>query len=460
MGNLENIIMRQRSCFLSGRTLPVSFRIEQLRLLQRELLNRYSEFEAALESDLKRHSLETFLAETLLVLGALKNAIRLTPLWSAPKKTRSSILNFYSRDTVMPEPYGVSLIISPWNYPLLLALQPLIAAISAGNCAILKPSELAPAASALLADVITSIFPAEYITVIQGDADTARALLEHEFDKIFFTGSARVGAQVLQAAARHITPVTLELGGKSPCIVTDSADLLVASRRIIWGKMLNAGQTCVAPDYVLVHRSKKQELIARLIESIVAFYGSDIRQNPDYSRIINEKHHARLVSYLEPEKIVWGGEYNREELYLGPTIMAEMTWEDRVMKEEIFGPLLPIIVYDSLEEAIGRINAREKPLALYLFTADRRQTETVWSRCRFGGGCVNDTLSHLLNDKLPFGGVGNSGMGSYHGRWGFDAFSHRKSLVSRTVWPDVPLRYPPYSGKGWLKNILLKLCGK
>jgi aldehyde dehydrogenase (NAD+) len=263
-----------------------------------------------------------------------------------------------------------------------------------------------------------------------------------------------VGRLVLQAAARHITPTTLELGGKSPCIVTESADLAVASKRIAWGKLLNAGQTCVAPDYVLVHRAKRDALIARLIESIAAFYGPDIRRSPDYPRIINAGQHARLVSYLEPGKVSWGGEHSVEELYFGPTIMTDVTADSPVMKEEIFGPILPVIAYDSMDEAVAWVNRHEKPLALYVFSGDRGQIETLWSKCRFGGGCVNDTLSHFLNERLPFGGIGNSGMGNYHGRWGFDAFSHYKSRVHRAVRPDIPIRYPPYAGKDRLKRIL------
>jgi aldehyde dehydrogenase (NAD+) len=460
MNSHEKSIARQREYFRNGHTVPVAGRVAGLRSLQSAMEQRHSAIEAALEADLKRNRFESFLAEILLLQSELKKAVKNTARWSAPRRVLPSVLNFCSRDRIVPEPYGVVLIISPWNYPFLLSLGPLIAAISAGNCVVLKPSSFAPASSAVLAEIVGSAFPEEYAAVVQGGAGTAQALLEHKFDKIFFTGSARVGRLVLQAAARHITPVTLELGGKSPCIVTESAELRVASRRIVWGKLLNAGQTCVAPDYILVQRSKKDELITRLVESITAFYGNDIRRNPDYPRIIGEKHHARLLSYLDAGKIVWGGDHDGEDLYFGPTLLADVTWEDRIMKEEIFGPLLPLIAYDSLEEVIERVNAREEPLSLYLFTADKKQIETVWSRCRFGGGCVNDTLSHLLNSRLPFGGTGNSGMGSYHGRWGFETFSHQKSLVHRTVRPDIPLRYPPYSNKGWLKNLLLKVVGR
>jgi aldehyde dehydrogenase (NAD+) len=451
------IIERQRAFFKAGKTLPVSFRIAQLRSLQSETNRRRSAIEAAMAADLGRHAFETFAAEELLLAVAIKTALRHTKGWASPKRARPSLLNFPSRDAVIPEPYGLSLIISPWNYPFLLSLAPLVAAISAGNCAVIKPSEYAPAASALLAEIAQAAFPPEYVTVAQGDAGTAKALLEHRFDKIFFTGSARVGKLVLQAAARRLTPTTLELGGKSPCIVSGSADLSVAARRIIWGKLLNAGQTCVAPDYILAHRSIHDALIERLIQAVSAFYGRDLRRNPDYPRIVNAKNFARLVSYLVPEKVAWGGEYEAEALYFGPTIMAGCTEADAVMQEEIFGPILPVIAYDSTDEILAWVNSREQPLALYVFTSDKALVKTLWSRCRFGGGCVNDTLSHLLNERLPFGGIGSSGMGSYRGKWGFEAFSHHKSLLRRAVHPDLPVRYPPYSGKDWLKRVLAKI---
>ncbi|MGI6657181.1 MAG: aldehyde dehydrogenase [Desulfobulbus sp.] len=448
---------RQRAFFHTGTTLSVSFRREQLRRLQHELGRRRADMEAAMRADLGRHDFETFVAEELLLSSAIKTAIRQVKRWAAPKRVWPSVLNFPSRDTIIPEPYGVALIISPWNYPFLLSLAPLVAAISAGNCAVLKPSEYAPTAAALLASMIKTVFPPEYVTVVQGDAQVAGVLLAQRFDKIFFTGSARVGKIVLEAAARHLTPTTLELGGKSPCIVTKSADLVVAGRRIIWGKLLNAGQTCVAPDYILAHRLIHDALIGQLVEAVTTFYGRDIRHNPDYPRIVNAANFNRLLSYLDPQKVVWGGEHDAETRYFGPTIMNGITQADAIMQEEIFGPILPVITYDTMDEAIAWVNSYEKPLALYLFTGDKSAVHDVWSRCHFGGGCVNDTLSHLLNERLPFGGVGNSGMGSYHGKWGFDAFSHHKSLLHRALRPDLPVRYPPYFGKEWLKRLLAKI---
>lgn len=453
----RTMVEQQQAFFHTGKTLPVSFRKEQLRRLQHELGRRRADMEAAMYADLGRHDFETFVAEELLLSSAVKTALRYIKRWAAPKRVWPSLLNFPSRDRVIPEPYGVALIISPWNYPFLLSLAPLVAAISAGNCAVVKPSEYAPTAAAVLASIVQAVFPPEYVTVVQGDAQTAGSLLAQRFDKIFFTGSARVGRIVLEAAARHLTPTTLELGGKSPCIVTESADLTTAGRRIVWSKLLNAGQTCVAPDYILAHRSIHDALIKQLVEAVVAFYGRDIRRNPDYPRIVNAANFHRLLSYLDPQKTVWGGEHDAETRYFGPTIMRGVTRADTVMQEEIFGPILPVIAYDTMDEAITWVNDYEKPLALYLFTNDKIAIRDVWSRCHFGGGCVNDTLSHLLNERLPFGGVGHSGMGSYHGKWGFDSFSHHKSLVRRALHPDFPVRYAPYSGKERLKKLLARV---
>lgn len=457
METFESLIRRQRDYFSSGRTRPVSFRLEQLKKLQEALVKRLSDIEAALEADLKRHHFETFISENLLLMSTLKQAIKKTGRWAGPKRVWPSILNFYSRDIIAPEPFGLALIISPWNYPILLSLAPLVGAISAGNCAVLKPSELSPSSSALISEIISSIYHPDYVAVVQGGAGAAQSLLENKFDKIFFTGSARVGRLVQKAAAERLTPVTLELGGKNPALVTESADLPVAAKRIIWGKLFNAGQTCLAPDYLLVHSSKKDELIKLLIETIISFYGRDIGQNPDYPRIIDAGNHARLSSCLEPAKIVWGGEMSLEDLYFGPTIMSGLSWDDPVMADEIFGPILPVLAYDSINEAVSQINGQEKPLALYLFTGDRRQIKTVWSQCSFGGGCVNDTMSHIINGRLPFGGIGQSGQGAYRGQWSFEAFSHYKSLVHRAIRPDLTLRYPPYASKNKIKAILTYL---
>ena len=457
MDTLQQRIERQRAWFLAGHTLPVANRIDALKQLRATIVRRHEAIETAMQADLGRCNMESFLAETVLLLDSLDKAVAHVRRWAAPRRVRSCLLNVPSRDRLVPEPYGVSLILSPWNYPFLLSLGPLIAALSAGNCAVLKPSEYAPAASALLAEIIEETFAPEHVTLVQGGPDTATALLQLRFEHIFFTGSAPVGRLVLQAAARHLTPVTLELGGKSPCIVTESADLAVTARRIAWGKLFNAGQTCVAPDYVLVAPSREKELLDSLATSIQSLYGRDARTSPDYARIVNARHHARLVSLLEPDKVFLGGEYDAAERYISPTIMCGVDWNAPIMREEIFGPILPVLTCPSLDKAIELVNAHEKPLALYLFTSKRNEVERVWSRCHFGGGCVNDTLSQLLNDRLPFGGVGGSGMGSYHGRWGFDTFSHYKSQVWRSTRIDLPVRYPPYAGKTWLRRLLARL---
>ena len=448
----QDIVESQRRFFLSGKTLSVSFRKKQLQKLQTAIKNYAPRIEEAIYKDFRKSGFEVYLSEIAMSLLSVKYAIKNIKSWSKPKRVKSSMLNFLSKDYIIPEPLGVSLIISPWNYPFLLAIDPLIAAISAGNCIILKPSELTPSTSAVIQEMLESIFEKEYITVIQGDALASQRLLSCRFDKIFFTGSTQVGKIVYKAAAENLTPVTLELGGKSPCIVTNSADLLIAAKRIIWGKLLNAGQTCVAPDYIIAHHTIKEQLIIRLKEVILSFYGSDIKRNPDFPRIINKKHFDRLTAFLSGGggEIVEGGEIDRDELYISPTITDNVSWEDAIMQEEIFGPILPILTYDSFPEVLERINKLEKPLAFYLFSQDKEEIKTVQTDCHFGGGCINDTLSHLLNHQLPFGGVGNSGIGSYHGKFGFNDFSHFKSMVIRKTGIDIPIRYAPYN-EGRLK---------
>lgn len=455
---LASILASQKAHFAAGRTLPIEEREASLKRLRNVLKGREADMEEALRKDLGRSRMESFFAECVLLQDELKKTLASVRGWSKPKHVLPSLLNFPSSDRVWREPYGVTLILSPWNYPFLLTLGPLIAAVAAGNCAILKPSEEAPHCAALLADMVGEAFAREHVSLVQGGVDTARELLALRFDHIFFTGSARVGQLVMEAAARHLTPVCLELGGKSPCIVTESADIRLAARRIVWGKLLNAGQTCVAPDYVLVHPDREEELCQELSSAIREFYGEDARTSPDYARIVNARHHARLVSYLESANVWYGGDYDAQSLYFGPTILRDASFGDRVMQEEIFGPILPILSCLSLDAAIEQINAHERPLALYLFSDSREDADRVWTRCHFGGGCVNDTLSHLINPRLPFGGVGQSGMGCYHGRWGFETFSHPKSQLVR-MRPDVPLRYPPFAKKDWVRNILQRLVG-
>ena len=360
------------------------------------------------------------------------------------KTVPTPMAQFAARSFRSPAPYGTVLIMSPWNYPVLLTLDPLIDALAAGNTAVVKPSAYAPAASLVLKQMIEEIFPPEYVAVITGGRAENQALLGQRFDKIFFTGGSAVGRQVLYSAARYLTPVTLELGGKSPCIVDKSARIPLAARRIVFGKYLNCGQTCVAPDYILCHEDIKEELIFAVKKEITRQFGRYPLGNPDYGKIINERHFHRILGLIDPQKLVWGGEYEEASLRIAPAVMADVTWKDAVMQEEIFGPVLPILTYRSLEQAIRSVESRPHPLALYLFSEEKAVQKKVLSRCRFGGGCINDTVIHLAGSAMPFGGVGESGMGCYHGKEGFLEFSHVRSIVEKKTWMDLPVRYQPY----------------
>jgi aldehyde dehydrogenase (NAD+) len=443
----QDIIEAQRLFFSSGETLSIAFRQDKLRKLQTAICNYTPRIEDAIYKDFRKSNFEVYLSEIMMSLQSIKYAIKNIKSWSKAKTVKGSVLNFPSKNYILPEPLGISLIISPWNYPFLLAIDPLIAAISAGNCVVLKPSELTPYTSSVIQDMLKSVFDENYVTVIQGDISISQHLLNNRFDKIFFTGSTEVGKIIYEAASKNLTPVTLELGGKSPCIVTESANLPIAAKRIIWGKMLNAGQTCVAPDYILVHHNIKEQLIEHLKKVIVSSYGVEIKNNPDFPRIINKKHFDRLMSYLTDRQIVIGGETDVEELFISPTIIDNISWNDTLMKEEIFGPILPILIYYSLPEVLEKINHLEKPLALYMFSQNKKEIQYIQTHCHFGGGCVNDTVSHLINHRLPFGGVGYSGTGSYHGKFGFDTFSHFKSIVIRITWIDLPFKYAPYNNR-------------
>ena len=364
-------------------------------------------------------------------------------------------MHFKSSSYRVPEPYGVVLIMSPWNYPFQLAFAPLIGAVAAGNCAVVKPSSYSPHTSSLIAKILGGCFPKEYIAVIEGGREANQELLNQKFDYIFFTGSVSVGRTVMEAASRHLTPVTLELGGKSPCIVHEDANLELAARRIMWGKCLNSGQTCVAPDYLLVHRDVKDRLIMAMEKAITEFFGDTPCRNPEYPRIINEKHFNRLKGLLSDGRILVGGDVNEATLQIAPTIVDQVSWESPVMQEEIFGPILPVLEFEGIHEVITAVNSRPKPLALYLFTNDKNVEKRIIKSISFGGGCINDTIVHLATSYMPFGGVGESGMGSYHGKWSFDTFTHYKSIMKKSIWPDIRLRYPPYRDKlGLLKKFM------
>ena len=451
--NIEELLNRQRAFFRSGATLSVDFRLEHLKKLYRAVQKYESEIGRALCSDLGKSDYEGFMCETGLVLSELHYMIRHTRSFARERRVHTPLAQFASGSFRKPSPYGNTLIMSPWNYPFLLTLDPLADAIAAGNTAIVKPSAYSPATSALIRKIIEECFPPEYVAVVTGGREENRALLEQKFDFVFFTGSQSVGKEVLRHTAETLTPAVLELGGKSPCIVDSTAKIQLAAKRIIFGKLINCGQTCVAPDYILCQRSVKDQLVQELCRQIKLQYGEAPLSNPDYGRIINEKHFDRICGLIDREKTVLGGKTNRETLQIEPTVMDNVSWHDPVMQQEIFGPILPVLTFDTFEELYSLLTERPKPLALYLFSEDKRRMKEISQRCSYGGGCMNDTLIHLATSEMGFGGVGESGMGAYHGRDGFNAFSHTKSIVEKKTWIDLPIRYQPYN-KGVYAKLL------
>ena len=450
---IESLISAQREFYRSGATLPVSFRKEQLRKLYAAVKRYESEINEALRADLGKSAYEAFMCESGLALTEISYMIKHVKAFAKRRKARTPLAQLHSVSYRQATPYGNVLIMSPWNYPFLLTIEPLTDAIAAGNTAILKPSAYSPATSALVAKIIGECFPPEYVAVVTGGRAENTALLDQKFDLIFFTGSQAVGREVLRHAAENLTPAVLELGGKSPCIVEASADIRLAARRIVFGKYLNCGQTCVAPDYILCERSVKDEFIKAVISEIKRQFGDEPLLNADYGRIINEKHFTRLLGLIDKEKLVYGGEYDRESLRIAPTVMDNVTRADAVMSEEIFGPIMPILAYDDLDAVIAELKALDKPLALYLFTSDKEHIRRVTGELSYGGGCINDVIIHLATSEMGFGGVGESGMGGYHGRVGFDAFSHYKSIVDKKTWIDLPMRYQPYK-RGFFERLL------
>ncbi len=429
----------------------IAFRKESLKKLLHNIIENEGAIIKALYDDFKKPAFEAVLTETNYVISDLKETIKNIDSWTKPKKVFASLLNFPSSDYIYSEPYGNVLILSPWNYPFQLALCPLVAAVAAGNKVTLKPSELTPNTSNIISKIITETFAAKDVEVITGDATIAQQLLNQRWDYIFFTGSVAVGKIVAKAAAENLTPVTLELGGKSPCIVDETANLELSARRIVWGKIINAGQTCVAPDYILVHHKMKDTFVKFLIQEIEKALGTNPEESPDFARIINLKNWQRQLSLLENQTILFGGQSNKETLYLAPTLLDEPKMDSLVMKEEIFGPILPILSYESKSDIEKIISSFEKPLSLYLFSQNKSFINEVLQKYSFGGGCINDTVIHLANNRLPFGGVGNSGMGAYHGKLSFDIFSHKKAIVKKGTWLDLQIRYAPYKDK--LKTI-------
>lgn len=448
---MEEIIKKQREFFQSGKTLDFSFRIQMLKKLKFALEKYEPQIFEALKLDLGKSNFESYATELGMVYEEINFATKHLKSWMKPKRVKTPIINFYSTSKVYSEPLGVCLVMSPWNYPLQLTLVPVVGAIAAGNCVVIKPSRYSYHTSLIVEQMLNETFSTDYISIFQGGSDINQRLLNIRFDYIFFTGSPFVGKIVMEAASKYLTPVALELGGKSPCIVDETANIKVAARRIIWGKCLNSGQTCVAPDYLLVHSKVKDELLCEMKNCIRSFYGETPINHVDYGKIINLKHYNRLKGLLENQTVVHGGCFNDELMKIEPTILSDVSFDSQVMREEIFGPILPMISFESIYDVVDMIQKFEKPLALYLFTEDKKVEQFILRHVSFGGGCVNDTVMHLTNLHMGFGGVGQSGMGRYHGKLSFEAFSHQKSILKKALSPDVALRYPPY--KNNLKKI-------
>ncbi|MDC7721005.1 MULTISPECIES: aldehyde dehydrogenase [Priestia] len=432
MNNYQELTKKQLSFFNSGKTKDVAFRIETLKKLRDLVVRHEDDILKAVKADLNKPEMEAKRAEVGLVLSEIDFAVENLAEWAAPKEVETPSTHAGAKSYIYQDPYGLALVIAPWNYPFQLAVSPVVGAIAAGNCVVLKPSELTPHTSSLLAKMFNENFPEEYLTVVEGEVETSTALLKENFDYIFFTGSTMVGKIVAEAAAKHLTPVTLELGGKSPTIVHEDANIEEAAKRIARGKFANAGQTCVAPDYILVQRNVKDELLANLKQVVTNTYGEDVSQNLDFPHVVSEKHFDRLNSFLTNGDIVFGGKTDRSRLFIEPTVLDNISWEDNVMQDEIFGPILPVIVYDEISEVIEAIVKRPKPLALYLFSEDEAIQDHILNSVSFGGGSINDTINHMTSHYLPFGGVGDSGMGAYHGKASFDTFSHAKSILKRS----------------------------
>ena len=454
---IASLLDKQREYYKSGVTVPVNFRIEQLKKLYAAIKKYENEILQALHTDLGKSDYESFMCEIGLVLSEITYMIRHTKKFAKRKTVFTPITNFHAHCFKQPVPYGNTLIMSPWNYPFLLTVDPLADAIAAGNTAIVKPSAYSPATSAIISKIISECFDAEYIAVITGGRAENAALLEQKFDFVFFTGSQAVGKEVLRHTAEHLTPAVLELGGKSPCIVDKSANIALAAKRIVFGKFLNCGQTCVAPDYILCESSVKDKFINEVASQIKIQYGDNPLKNKDYGKIINQKHFERLCGLIDKSKVIIGGETDHGSSRIAPTVMDHVTENDAVMGEEIFGPIMPILTFDDFDKMVDNLKDKDKPLALYLFSSDKGQIKRITTELSYGGGCINDVVVHLSTSEMGFGGVGQSGMGSYHGKDGFDAFSHYKSIMDKKTWLDLPMRYQPYKNKMYEKLLHLFL---
>lgn len=444
---IPELLKSQKDYFKTGETKSISFRKAILKRLKIELIKREDEINSALYKDFKKPVFESYATEIAMVISELDLTIKKLTKWAKPKRVMPSLLNFPSSDKIYSEPYGNTLIIAPWNYPYQLALAPLIAAVAAGNIVILKPSELTPNTSNVVENIITTVFKPNHVSVVKGGVTISTELLAQRWDYIFFTGSVFVGKIVAKAAAEHLTPITLELGGKNPCIIDETANIKLSAKRIVWGKFINAGQTCIAPDYILIHKSVKAQFYKALEKEIELAYSKTPKESNDFARIINEKNFKRLEQMLYEETCVIGGQTDIDSLYIAPTIIDEPKLDSEVMKDEIFGPILPVISYEDISTIDSIIFNYHKPLSLYVFSNNKRKAKALINRFSFGGGAINDTVVHFVNHKLPFGGVGNSGIGAYHGKLSFDTFSHKKGVVTKANWLDLPFRYAPYKGK-------------
>ena len=451
---IKDILQQQNHFFSSGKTIPAEFRLKQLESLKEAMIRHEADLAAALKEDLGKSRMESYMCEIGLTLSELTWMQKHLRSLMRSKHVSTPAAQFAAKSFRSPSPYGTVLIMSPWNYPVLLTLDPLIDAIAAGNTAVVKPSAYAPCTFDVMKTMIEECFPAHYVAVVDGGRAENQALLQQRFDMIFFTGGKTVGREVLRHAAEYLTPVTLELGGKSPCIVDSTAKIRLAAKRIVFGKYLNCGQTCVAPDYILCDKCIRDELITAILAEIEKQFGKEPLKNPNYGKIINEKHFERILGLINGEKLVYGGQSEPESLRIAPTVLNNITWDDAVMGEEIFGPLLPILTFDTLDEALDTVESHPHPLALYFFSEDKAAQKKVLDTCRFGGGCINDTIIHLATSDMPFGGVGESGMGSYHGRVGFETFSHYRSIVDKKTWMDLPIRYQKYTG---LKEKMMRM---
>lgn len=442
---MKQLVERQRDFFKTQKTHSIAFRLQALERLEKGIMDMEPEIYGALKADLNKSSFESYMAEVGMTLAELRFVKKRLAGWARKEPVLTPLAQFPAVSFTVAEPYGVVLIMSPWNYPFMLCIEPLIGAIAAGNCCVLKPSAYSKATSAVIVKLIQKVFPAKFVTVVEGGRKENTELLDQTFDYIFFTGGVTVGKLVMEKASKNLTPVSLELGGKSPCIIDDSADLSVAAKRLVFGKFLNSGQTCVAPDYCLVQDTVEEELVGHIEYWIKKMYGNEPLKNPDYPKIINEKHFLRILGLLQKEEIAAGGKSDSNTRQIEPTVLRHVSPDAPVMQEEIFGPVLPLITFHTLSDVKKIITSHPKPLALYLFTTDTYTEDWVLNNLSFGGGCINDTIIHLATSRMGFGGVGGSGMGSYHGKLSFETFSHRKSIVKKANWLDLPIRYQPYT---------------